>query len=154
MEQLMIKSTLMVNVDKNHLGLHNLKCTGVVRHSPQFKKYQPLQCGCMLGLSGHKCFYFTSSFYNVHQALSVLRSTRIKLVYQTHFHGPYDRHCLHCPKAGIEWSSFKTSNEVIAAIAGGIIADLAKALMAALGNCFEALSGKQSLPSSSCVKPH
>jgi hypothetical protein len=68
MKQLKIKSTLMVQVDKNHLGLHNLKCKGVVRQSPQVKKYQPLQPGCMLGLSGHKCFYFTSSFYNVHQS--------------------------------------------------------------------------------------
>ena len=39
-------------------------------------------------------------------------------------------------------SSFKASNEVTTAIAGGVPADLVDALMVALGPCFESLSSK------------
>ena len=39
-------------------------------------------------------------------------------------------------------SSFKSSGKVVTAIAGGVVAELADALMAALGSCFESLSGE------------
>ena len=72
----------------------------------------------------------------------MLRLNPIKSVYQTQLHNHHDRHRLRRPKAGVEGQRFQGLQRGRRCRRGSIAAELADALMVALGSCFESLSGK------------